>query len=134
MGDSRPHRPGRRFALQVVLPISALLGATMAVLSVLLAWTALEQNHYAAESSRRLAKGAVEVAREAMVRTIVDYAVWDEAVRHLALTVDEDWAEGNLAGLGKTVGADLTFALDPAGQTTYGLIDEVGSAGRRRRT
>jgi diguanylate cyclase (GGDEF)-like protein len=125
MGISGPHRASRRFALQVVVPIGVLLGATMAALSAVTVWTALEQDRYALETSRRLAGTAFAVAREAMARSVVDYAVWDDAVRHLVLTLDEAWAADNLETLRKAAGGQSTFAIDGTGRTVYSL-DEDG--------
>ena len=119
-----PPGPGRRFALQIVLPIGILLGATMAVLSAVTAWTALEQDRYALKSSRSLAITALQVARAGMARSVVDYAVWDDAVRHLVLALDEDWAAENLETLRKAAGGQSAFVVDATGRTLYSLGDD----------
>jgi sensor domain CHASE-containing protein len=74
-----PRHLRRRFAVEVMLPIGLLLGLTLAVLLGVTTWTALDQNRYAFETSRRLARGALTLASDVIARGIVDYAVWDEA-------------------------------------------------------
>ena len=117
-----PRHLRRRFAVEVMLPIGLLLGLTLAVLLGVTTWTALDQNRYAFETSRRLARGALTLASDVIARGIVDYAVWDEAAVKLVLAPDEAWADENVPFLQETFGADLSFVVDGADRTVHGSV------------
>jgi diguanylate cyclase (GGDEF)-like protein len=127
---ARGAAPRRLFALRVALPIAAIVGAALGLLFASTAWTAREQNRYALDSSRRLAAGVMRAARDAAERGLIDYAVWDDAARNLALAFDESWATYNAGWLGQTFGADLAFVVDAEDRTVHGLVDgeRVGTA------
>jgi hypothetical protein len=120
-----PRHLRRRFAVEVMLPIGLLLGLTLAVLLGVTTWTALDQNRYAFETSRRLARGALTLASDVIARGIVDYAVWDEAAVKLVLAPDEAWADENVPFPQETFGADLSFVVDGADRTVHGSVDLV---------
>ena len=87
--------------------------------------------------ARPPARAPVGRARDRHVRrqtalTVKDYGYWDDAVQHLVLDLDPEWADGNVgAYIHDTFGYEYSFVLDGADRTIYAA--DRRRARRRRR-
>lgn len=113
------------FTLGMALPVAAMVACALVLAAGATWWTAREQNRFAARTQARLAAGVLGAARESTERTVVDYAVWDEAAQHVALERDGDWAYDNLLGdwLEGIYGLEMAFLLDGEGRAFHGLLE-----------
>lgn len=105
---------------------AALLAVTLGVVFVGLVQIARSLDTDAFRRTTRAVETALDTRRSVLERTIVDYAAWGEAYRHLSATTDTDWAftRGNLgASLYTDFEINAVLVVDPAGQTTYSVTD-----------
>jgi diguanylate cyclase (GGDEF)-like protein/PAS domain S-box-containing protein len=101
-----------------------LVVAALGLLAGALWFASMIQDELAREHERQLIEHAVATVRRQTSLTVKDYAYWDDAVQHLVLGLDPDWADGNVgAYIYDTFGFEFSFALDGGNRTIYGQID-----------
>lgn len=105
---------------------AGLLALTIAAVFVALLQIATSLDREALQRTTKAVETALASRRLALERTIVDYAAWGEAYRHLNASTDLDWAytRGNLgASLYADFEIDGVLVVDPDGRTTYAVMD-----------
>jgi diguanylate cyclase (GGDEF)-like protein/PAS domain S-box-containing protein len=114
------------FSRRVVLPMSAMVVATVTLVLVFVLITAHRQNSIALEASTKLAETALTVKEREIARTLRDYAVWEDVYRNLHETIDIEWAatDGNVgANIFTGLGYEMAFVISPTGKTVYAVMD-----------
>lgn len=123
-----PHRPLNAIASsrRTLLFISALLLALFVIASAALVQIAVQQNTRAAEQALFYVEKASQIRQKSILATISDYAFWGEAYRNLHVQVDHQWAYTR-QNLGPSLFPDFAyegvFVVDPAGRTTYAVVE-----------
>ena len=123
-----PHRPLNALAKsrKPLLFISALLLVLFIVASAALVQIALQQNTQAAARTLFFVEKATQARQKSILATISDYAFWGEAYRNLHAQVDHEWAYTR-QNLGPSLFPDFAyeglFVVDPAGRTTYAVVE-----------
>jgi diguanylate cyclase (GGDEF)-like protein/PAS domain S-box-containing protein len=113
-----------RFARQVALPVLTLLATAMLAVVLFISYSAARQTQDAQEQSTRAIGGAIGTKVEEVARTAQDYARWNDAVRHLDLDFDLEWADSNVGRyIYETFGYDVTFIIGRDDRTLYATID-----------
>lgn len=108
--------------LSPVKPLLLLLAAGCLMLVAVLA-AAERQNGLERERSRLRVVAVLQAMAEGMGAIARDYGVWDEAVEHLVVRLDADWADKNIGlWLAKNNGIDRTLMIAPDGSVPYAVI------------
>lgn len=113
-----------RLARRTLLALLGLLGAISLVMIMALFLIALQLNREASAHSERLVEKLWQATHQRFVTTMLDYAPWGDAYRHLHLQIDKDWAytRDNLGGsLFSSFQFEGVFVLDPRNRTAYSL-------------
>lgn len=107
-----------------MLPVLTLLAAAILAVVVFVSHSAQRQSHDARAQSTRGARNALVTQLEEIARTTQDYAWWNDAVQHLDLEIDLDWADGNVGRyIHETFGYDVTIVVGRDDRTIYTTID-----------
>ncbi len=120
------HQLGESFARRTLPAIVALLFLTLLASVAILVQLARNQDQRALEQSHFFADKAVQARQQQMLRLLIDNAFWGDAYEHLSNRVDIAWAyeSQNLgAPLFTTFGYEGVLVVNPAGRTTYAVID-----------
>lgn len=100
--------------LLVVLGVLALVG--------LLVFAADRQDRIAGVQSQRVAASLLSMEREALEKTVSDYAWWNDTVKNLAAVPHGGWAESLLGpALHKQFGINEALLLDRNGAVLFAL-------------
>lgn len=119
----------RRFAMQVLLPLGALMGSALATLLLIEVWSAREQNRLAAEASQRLAESGLAVLRGDLAAHAFSNGTWDDAFVNLHGRFDGQWADDNIGSFATGhLGLSMAFVLDPEDRSVYGIADGTRTA------
>jgi diguanylate cyclase (GGDEF)-like protein/PAS domain S-box-containing protein len=113
-----------RLLHHVIVPIALLVALSMGVVAAFIWFSARTQDEVALAQS-------VETVRDAIGRELAkiglaakDYTWWDEAVTHLDVALDVDWADNNVGFYIHHVhGYELSLVIDRADQTIYEQVD-----------
>jgi diguanylate cyclase (GGDEF)-like protein/PAS domain S-box-containing protein len=109
---------------RILVPIGALVVAALGLLAGALWFASVCQDELAREHEGQLIGHAIGGVRRQVSITVKDYSYWDEAVQHLALTLDPDWADNNVGRyIHDTFGYEYSFVIDRGDRTVYGQID-----------
>ncbi len=109
---------------RILVPIAALVVAALGLLAGALWFASVSQDELARQHEHQLIEHAIATVRRQTSLTVKDYAYWDDAVQHLVLGLDPEWADGNVgAYIYDTFGFEYSFVLDGADRTTYAQID-----------
>ncbi|MCE7795662.1 EAL domain-containing protein [Sphingobium sufflavum] len=110
----------RRIPGQYLWPLLALVGLCFGSILALLYVTTSSQDRMEAAREARTLTAALRTNVDMVRRDLQDYAMWDDAVRHIARDFDADWIDDNVtAYLGRTQGYDHVFVIAPDGSTPY---------------
>jgi diguanylate cyclase (GGDEF)-like protein/PAS domain S-box-containing protein len=108
----------------ILLPIAGLVVAAFGLLAGALWLDSTNQDRLARQHERQLIEHAIALVRRQVTITVKDYTHWDEAVRHLALDLDPDWADSNVGlYIYDNFGFEYSFLIDHGDRTVYGQID-----------
>ena len=111
---------GRR----IIAPTAALMAISLAVLVGLMAVNATTEDETARRQSINTVSNNLQLRENQVGRVAKDYAWWNDAVRHLHVEIDPDWADTNVAGyIYETHGFNLSLVVDADGGTAYGAIE-----------
>lgn len=81
---------------QILLPIVTLVGCSMALLVGLAWFSAIQQDKIAAEQSVTGVASTIEDKLRQIGAVAKDFSWWNDAVRHLDLSLDKKWADVNV--------------------------------------
>lgn len=123
-----PARPGvfSRIGGRLALVGAGLLAFTIAVVFAALFEISITLDREAVERTTKAVETALMTRQATLELTIVDYGAWGAAYENLSASTNLDWAfaRGNL---GESLYSDFkingVLVVDPAGRTTYALID-----------
>jgi diguanylate cyclase (GGDEF)-like protein len=122
----RPNRGSLRryFPMQYVVPIALLLGSTFGCLLALLLHTTRVQDRMERAREIELVGNGMAAAARTVIHDLQNYGRWDDAVRHLTLNFDADWADENISVyLGVVQHYDHVLLLDGTGKAIYAFAD-----------
>ena len=103
-----------------VLPVALILMLAVSVNISTLFWLSIDGDSAEMSEQQHLAQLMVRSRTDFMKRNIGDYALWDDAVSHLALDVDRTWADDNIGPyLYRLQGYEYSIVVDSAGRTVY---------------
>ncbi|MET0240780.1 MAG: bifunctional diguanylate cyclase/phosphodiesterase [Sphingobium sp.] len=110
----------RRFPAQYLLPLSLLVGLCFGAILILLFVTTSSLDRMEAARERKTLAAAIDTSVEMVQHDLQDYAMWDDAVRHIAADFDPAWVDSNVtAYLGRTQGYNYLFVIGPDGANRY---------------
>ncbi len=110
-----------RFGPRIVLPVIAVLVAALAIVIISLGEMADEVNRIEDRLTARSADAAIHVVLRRIGETHRDYAVWDDAVRNLYGTVNQDFVDdGFVSSTSEGVFFDTFFVVDEKGAALFG--------------
>ncbi|KQT50698.1 hypothetical protein ASG43_05275 [Aureimonas sp. Leaf454] len=113
---------------RIVAPVAALVGILILVVIAMVVYLAGQQTADAVERQRELARGMIDIRLQELSNMGDDYAHWDEALEKLVLRPDRDWADANIGTtMSERYGVDMSFVVDPAGRTTFAMLDQASS-------
>jgi diguanylate cyclase (GGDEF)-like protein len=116
-----PPRSIRQFGLRVALPAIIVLIGAIATVVVSLNEMAGEVNRIEDTLTERAARAAVQSSLRRLGETNGDYAQWDDAVRNLYGTVDQDFVEETfVASTEDPVFFDTVYVIDETGTDVFG--------------
>ncbi len=100
------------------------MAVSLGVLLGLMAMNAATEDQTAERQSVNTVASNLQLRENQVGRVAKDYAWWNDAVRHLHIAVDVEWADLNFAGyIYETHDYHLSLVLDPADEISYGAID-----------
>ncbi|HSA81997.1 MAG TPA: EAL domain-containing protein [Geminicoccaceae bacterium] len=108
----------------ILLPIAGLVVVAFGLLACALWLDSASQDRLARQHERQLIEHAIALVHRQITITVKDYTHWDEAVRHLALELDPEWADANVGRyIYDNFGFEYSFLIDHGERTVYGQID-----------
>lgn len=114
------------FMRRVILPLAGLVVGLMVSAVGGIVWIADYQTNVAIAQQARLATGALRIHADKLGVSASDYGYWDEAVKAIVDQPDPAWITDNIgAGAEKSLGAAMSFALDPEGKAVYSRVGGV---------
>lgn len=130
-GQANSTRRARTFRRHFLIPLCLLVGSFGLALCGGFLWLTAAQDDLQVAAERHQVASAIDSRLGAMRRNLADYSVWDDAVRHLSIQFDREWAKENIAPyLYQVQQYDMAFVTDSNGNT---LIASEGDqlSGRR---
>lgn len=111
---------GKRF----LAPMALIVAASLATLGLGLVWLTQLQDELAEAREVELTASAVNGRVERMRTFVREYAYWDEAARHMALTLDTAWADDNVGIYAYNLNKfEYVLAVTPADTAIYAVVD-----------
>ncbi|HEX6014416.1 MAG TPA: diguanylate cyclase, partial [Geminicoccaceae bacterium] len=108
----------------MIVPLLGLVGGALLLIGVSVYLGSAKQDALAREAEERAVALAQRSLARAMSNNARDLAYWDDAVRFLALSVDETWADGNVGPyLFEAFGYELSLVVDGSDRVIYGHLD-----------
>ena len=126
-------RPRRRLGViaggPAILPLAGLFAGALLLIGATIYLASLRQDAIQKAHEEQVVVGSQRAVADALAGNVVDYAVWDDAVRYLTLDFDRAWAASNI---GPTVhanlGYDVSLVVDGDGRVVYGQLAGVEDA------
>ena len=119
----RLNRLKRYLPAQYLLPIVLLIGTSLSFIFVMILHLTNVQDRMERDREVEIVETAVKNAAEMVVHDLRDYAMWDEAVRHLVHRFDSGWADDNLGPyLGNTQGYSHVIVVDGRDRPIYAYV------------
>src|SRR3712207_5856459 len=109
--------------VRVIAPVAGLIAAALVIIGAAVYVGSVRQDAIQRESEERIVASSVGSLLRTTASNARDYAWWDDAVRHLVLSLDPEWAAMNIEPLHSSLGYDVSFAIAGDGRTIYGLLD-----------
>jgi diguanylate cyclase (GGDEF)-like protein/PAS domain S-box-containing protein len=106
----------------VIGPLAGLIAAALMIIGAAVYLGGARQDTIQRASEERIVASTLRALLRGTAANARDYAWWDEAVRHLVLGFDTDWADANIEPLHSSLGYDAAFALAGDGRTVYGRV------------
>jgi diguanylate cyclase (GGDEF)-like protein/PAS domain S-box-containing protein len=108
----------------VIVPIAALVALAMGVVVAFIWFSATTQDRIAFEKSVEAVQTAIQRRHGAIGSNVTDYAWWNDAVEHLDLALDEEWADINIGAYQfETYQIELSLVVDRANRTIFARLD-----------
>ena len=108
----------------VIVPIAALVALAMGVVVAFIWFSATTQDRIAFEKSVEAVQTAIQRRHGAIGSNVTDYAWWNDAVEHLDLALDEEWADINIGAYQfETYQIELCLVVDRADRTIFARLD-----------
>ncbi len=113
-----------RLGRRIVLPTAALMALSLIVLLGLMAINAGTEDETARRQSINTVEQTLHLRETQVGRVAKDYAWWNDAVRHLHVRIDPDWADLNFAGyIYETHKYHYTLVIDGGDRTAYAAFE-----------
>jgi diguanylate cyclase (GGDEF)-like protein/PAS domain S-box-containing protein len=113
-----------RLLRHVIAPIALLVAVSMSVVVIFVWFSARAQDEVALRQSVETVRDAIQRQLDKIGLAAKDYTWWDEAVRNLDLTLDENWADNNVGiYIHHVHGYELSLVIDRNDQTVYEQLD-----------
>ncbi len=117
--------PLARFAsARFIVPLAALVGVALLLSAAAVQEASDRQDRLQLEGeTRAIGYGLAQVCR-ALAAEVRDYAWWDDAVRHLAASLDPEWADRNVGPyVFASFGYGVSVVLAGDGRPIYGHVE-----------
>ena len=111
-----------------------MIGLAAITILLMLSWLSLRTNQREFRAEQDSAAGAINSHIDGMKQYLADCAAWDDALEHLVIKLDRNWADVKIGPyLFKSQGYENSFVIDSANRTTYASSGnrEVGMDGLR---
>lgn len=112
-------------SLRIIISLASMVGLAIVIILAFVSVSAIRQNKFAIESSKRLAETAITIKEREIGRNLKDYAVWEDAFNNLHNTLNLEWAskDGNIgANIYNSLGYDMAFVFDADRKTVYSVL------------
>jgi diguanylate cyclase (GGDEF)-like protein len=117
------------FTRKIMLPLAALVLGLLVFATGGIIWVAEYQTSVAIGQQARLAGGALRIQAERLATSAADYGFWDDAVAAIVEAPDRTWMDENIgAGAAKSLGVEMSFALDPQDRVVYSYLDGASAS------
>ncbi len=110
--------------------LASLIAAALLIVATAVYLGSVRQDTLQHENEKRVVTHSVDGLRRAVTATVRDYAWWNEAVRHLVLDLDEDWADVNIGPyIYSSFGYEVALVVDDKDHPVVGWLREAAGAG-----
>jgi methyl-accepting chemotaxis protein len=107
-------------ARHFLVPLVGIIAVAATALVALLVWLTAQHDAAQLSKERAFANMAIRTRMEFMRKNLADYAVWDDSVTHLVVSLDRDWANDTIGPyLFDVQGYEYSFVLDGRNHTIY---------------
>lgn len=111
---------------RVAAPVIALMLGAFVLAGGAVWFAAEEVDRQSVETSKRLARTALENAAENLEAWVKDYAFWDETIAKVVDSLDEEWTVDKIGQyMFDTIGSSITIALSAENHVLYVASDEA---------
>ncbi|MBL4906215.1 MAG: PAS domain-containing protein [Sneathiella sp.] len=119
---------GRKTVRKILMSFGAMLLLSIVIIVGLVALSARSQNQIALQQSRNLVNSLLKERLNQLVQLNISSSYWDQAVDHLAVDLDKDWADNNISNyVHTTFGVTTCFVLDDKSNTIYAMESGIRS-------
>ena len=109
---------------RVIIPLAALVGLALLLSAGAVHLASQRQDLLQREGEANAIRFSLRQLGRALAAEARDYAWWDDAVRHLAITPDLAWADANIGSyIQESFGYEVSVVLTGDGQPVYGQVD-----------
>ena len=123
LGRFDVHRYGD---VRVIGSLAGLIAAALLIVAAAVYAGSLSQDKVQRQAEQRIVAQSIGDLKRRLGTTVLDYAWWDEAVRALILTPDEDWADKNLGSyIQKTYNYEVSLVVAGDGRPVFGWFDDL---------
>ena len=126
-----PWRHGRRGEVLVVAVLAGLFATALVLIGTTVYIGSLRQDEAQQAHEQLIVSANLKSLERQIGGNVADYANWDDAVEHLVLNSDTDWATRNVGPtVNATLGYELSLVLNQAGNASYGQVDGTTDTNR----
>ncbi|MFZ1431379.1 MAG: PAS domain-containing protein, partial [Geminicoccaceae bacterium] len=125
--------PARHDA-RTVAAMAGLFAGALLLIAATVYIGSVRQDAAQREHEQLIVSASLKSLKRHIASNAIDYAHWDDAVEHLVLTLDTEWADRNVgANLNDSLGYEQSLVLDRNNSPTYGQVNgAVDTAAARR--
>jgi PAS domain S-box-containing protein len=111
--------------VRIIASLAALIAVALLLLAAAVYLGSIRQDALQLESEQRVVALNLRSLRRAIVTNVRDYAWWNDAVRHLALELDEAWADANVGPyVYRTFDYDVALVVGSDGRPRIGWLGD----------
>ncbi len=111
--------------VRVIASLAALITVALLLLAAAVYLGSIRQDALQLDSEQRVVALNLRSLRRAIVTNVRDYAWWNDAVRHLALELDEAWADTNVGPhVYRTFDYDVALVVGSDGRPRIGWLSD----------
>jgi len=118
-------RPGWRFSIRILLPVTIVTVTALALAAFSIYWAVRQSNDVSVERQVRMTERSVQAILGELAQQQEMVAVWNDAVEKLRETpLDFEWLDANMGlWLHRTFGQDQVYILNERNETMDAMVD-----------